>query len=392
MATLGERSAHGADARAAATHSHLIEMARVGSDASRSDLVNEIADLFVLDEAQWSESETVLFNDVLEDLLERVDVAARERVAMKVADCARAEVGLHERLAEDEARVAAPVLSRSTKLGEPFLVRIATTAGNGHRIAIGCRDHLGEILADTLVALGDLDVRRQVADNPGARLSERSLSILTETARRDATIRNAISSRKDLSPQARRRLFALVGEEGRAAREDPGTGSADEVAGIARKAGRGRDAARPQRRDQRVEVLVRVQNVRAGRESPDGLFVDLADADRTVDLATAISMIAGISERLVSFSILKVDPEPIVCICRLLDLEDGTVEAIAGLRDRRLRLPESMHERMLGLWRTVDGARARKFLRVAGVRNVQAPACVDGTTTSIMRLFSSELP
>jgi uncharacterized protein (DUF2336 family) len=366
MATFGKRPVRSVDAQSVASHHDLIELARIGSDASLGELVDEIADLFALEDAPWSKSETVLFNEVLEDLLERVDVAARERVAMKVVDCARAEVGLHERLADDEARVAAPVLSRSTRLDEPFLIEIATRRGNGHRIALGSRDQLGELLADTLIALGDRDVKRQVADNPGARLSERSLSILTELARTDATLRKAISSRKDLSPEAARRLFALEGKEGRSALDGLAAGLSGEVARLFRQASRRRDAARPQRRDQRVEVKVRVQNVRAGRESLDGLLRELADANRTVDIATAISMIAGLSENFVSSSILRVNPKPITCICRLLDLEDGTVEAIARLRQRRMRLPESMLEHMRMLWRTVDREKAKKLLTPAG--------------------------
>jgi uncharacterized protein (DUF2336 family) len=349
-------------------HSALIELARAGSQDSRRELLSKVADLFILEDEAWSDREAILFNEVLGDLLDEVDVSTRERVAIKVADCERSTVSLHQRLARDEARVAAPVLERSTWLDEQFLTEIATTRGDAHRLAIGARDYLGENLSETLISLGGLAVKRQVARNAGARLTERSLSALTEMAQTDTEICEAVSARTDLSPECARRLFALVPEERRGRLEALMKGRPNEALQIVQNAKKRIEATRQDRRRQRIEVRVRVQNIRSGCETIDALVHELSTMDRAVDLAKAISLVAGVPENVASACVLRVNPEPIVCICRLLALDEATVQAIADMRQRRLRLPESMREYTLRIWRSLDEATASRILSLAKVR------------------------
>ncbi len=360
----------------AEAHSALIELARAGSPESRRELLGKVADLFILEAEAWSDREAILFNEVLGDLLDEVDVSVRERVAIKVADCEHSTVSLHQRLARDEARVAAPVLERSTWLDEQFLTEIATTRGDEHRLAISARDYVGEDLSESLISLGGQAVKRQVARNAGARLTERSLSTLTDMAQTDTEICEAVSSRTDLSPESARRLFALVPEERRGRLKALMEGRPDEALRIVRNAKKRIEATRQDRRRQRVEVRVRVQNIRSGYESLDALVLELSSMDRVVDLAMAISLVAGVPENVASASVLRVNPEPIVCICRLLALDEATVLAIADLRQRRLRLPESMREHTLRIWRLLDEATANRILSIAKVRLNHSSASV----------------
>ncbi len=325
----------------------LIELARSRSEKSRRELVSRIADTFA--EEDWTERESLLFSDILTVLISAADAATRAEVADQISDCESATDDLHKRLAaDDDPTVADPVLQRSNKLDEGFLTEIATRGSDRHRLAISQRKTLGQALCEVLVALGDIEVKRQVAGNRGASLSPRARSILLRNAETDESVRAAISER--VGPALQMLEALRRGEASPCPMRQPSEAEPPTPPGEL------------DRHRQRIAVKQRLERIVQDREPPDAFLIELARGDRIADLTFALSHLTGIAERAVSTCLLSINVEPTASICRVLSLEETTVTEIARLRGRRLRLPESMAVHTLLIWRQTDRSKAQQTL------------------------------
>jgi uncharacterized protein (DUF2336 family) len=92
------------------------------------------------------------------------------------------------------------VLKLSPRLAETDLVNIANAKGQDHLRAISERSALGEAVTDVLVRRGDSEVARRVAENRGARLSQKSFFQLVKRAENDDVLAEKVASRPDISP------------------------------------------------------------------------------------------------------------------------------------------------------------------------------------------------
>ena len=83
--------------------------------------------------------------------------------------------------------VAGPVLKQA-RLDEPDLRHIAETKSQAHLLALSTRRGIGEALSEILVARGNRDVARSIANNRDARLSENAFGMLVQRAEQDGTL------------------------------------------------------------------------------------------------------------------------------------------------------------------------------------------------------------
>jgi uncharacterized protein (DUF2336 family) len=143
-----------------------------GSLERRGQILRRITSLFLSGAARLSEEHIELFDDVFIRLMDCIDaptLAAFSAMLSKQTSMPRHTI---RRLAfDDDATVAAPVLLKSAILAEADLAEIAASRGQGHLLAIAGRKALGEVLTDILLARGDSNVFRELANNGSARLS-----------------------------------------------------------------------------------------------------------------------------------------------------------------------------------------------------------------------------
>lgn len=348
--------------------SNLIELAKSPSKEDRAFLISKLVDEFISNEITWSEREALLFDEALRSLALQASTVSKARLAQSVADCSRGLGGLHRELANDEPEVASPILARSEILDDAFLVSIAQSKGDEHRIAIGARREIGETLAETLVELGDIQVKRQVAGNSGARLSRRAFSILSEIAVADDGVRDAVCDRTDLPKETIERLMTLLPPEGQGRLQALLEHGPDHALRIVGEARAKIEAELPDRRRRRMELMLRVKEIQESDPKRAAFITELANDDKVLDLALVLSQLTGLPEQAACNALLGISAEPVACICRLLSLDQNGVIAIARLRERRLRLPESMRVHTVKLWQVTDEATSRRVLNIARVR------------------------
>jgi uncharacterized protein (DUF2336 family) len=188
-----------------------------GSDEKRLETARRVTDLFLSSAGSFNDEQIALFDDVLERLIKTIelrsiaDMAARvalAEISTQLAPIAQAPPSVIRRLAgNDEIRIAGPVLQESARLDEAELLRIATTKGEQHLLAVAGRWWLKEIVTDALLARRYPSVSRRLAANPGARFSANGFAAVVGQAESDPELTVSVGVRVDLPSDLRRQLL-----------------------------------------------------------------------------------------------------------------------------------------------------------------------------------------
>jgi len=190
---------------------------RAGSDQKRLETARRVTDLFLSSAGSFNEEQVALFDDVLDRLIKTIelrsiaDMAARvalAEISTQLAPIAQAPPSVIRRLAgNDEIRIAGPVLQESARLDEAELLRIASTKGEQHLLAIAGRWWLKEIVTDALLARRYPSVSRRLTANPGARFSASGFAVIVGQAEADPELTVSVGVRVDLPSDLRRQLL-----------------------------------------------------------------------------------------------------------------------------------------------------------------------------------------
>lgn len=190
---------------------------RAGSAEKGLETARRVTDLFLASAGSFDDEQIALFDDVLERLIGTIelraiaDMSARialAEISAQLAPIAQAPPSVMRRLANnDEIRIAGPVLQESARLDDGELVKIASSKGEPHLLAVAGRWWLKEIVTDALLARRYPSVSRRLATNPGARVSGNGFAIIVGQAERDPELAVSVGVRVDLPSELRRRLL-----------------------------------------------------------------------------------------------------------------------------------------------------------------------------------------
>jgi uncharacterized protein (DUF2336 family) len=180
-----------------------------GSSARRIQMLRQVTDLFLSDADRLNEAQIGVFDDVLVRLIERMETQALAQLSATLSKSDLAPKEIVRQLAyHEEASVAVPVLSKSIRLSESDLIEIANTRGPQHLLAISNRAILNEPVTDALLKRGNSQVSHALANNTGARFSERGYSTLVEHAQKDGALAEKLGLRLDIPINMLRELLS----------------------------------------------------------------------------------------------------------------------------------------------------------------------------------------
>jgi uncharacterized protein (DUF2336 family) len=179
-----------------------------GSSTRRIQMLRQVTDLFLSDADRLNEAQIGVFDDVLVRLIERMEsrTLAQLSATLSKSDLAPKEI-VRQLAYHEEASVAVPVLSKSIRLSESDLIEIANTRGQQHLLAISNRATLNEPVTDALLKRGNSQVSHALANNTGARFSERGYSTLVEHAEKDGALAEKLGLRLDIPINMLRELL-----------------------------------------------------------------------------------------------------------------------------------------------------------------------------------------
>lgn len=189
----------------------MFALAHEHSDGSRVQLAGMLADIFLTEDAPLSLREEELVNELIDQLLQAQTPAIRAHLVSKFADSSRMPRRMAISLGYDSnIAIAGKILTTNTSLTDEDLITVVATHGNEHAKAVACRAAINEALADALVVTGDVAVMQLVAENLGAQLSPKAVTIVTEAARFAAPLREPIMKRPEMTADAAVRLYWWV--------------------------------------------------------------------------------------------------------------------------------------------------------------------------------------
>jgi uncharacterized protein (DUF2336 family) len=170
-----------------------------GSTKRQLRALTRITDLFLAGSARYSRRQVELFDEVFKVLVEAIELQTRVKLARRFAADPAAPAALVRAIAaNDDAAVAAPVLSQSPVLTEPDLIASAATRGQGHLLAIAQRETISEAVSDILIERGEPQVVHAVAKNEGAQISDDGFSELVLRAGADVELALHVGTRRDI--------------------------------------------------------------------------------------------------------------------------------------------------------------------------------------------------
>ena len=190
----------------------LEDVVQHGSAEKRAETLRRITTLF-LDGAPGFHAEHIaLFDDVIGCLIEEIEAKALAELARRIAPVANAPVGVISRLAKnDDIAVAGPVLKQG-RLPDRDLMYIAENKSQAHLLAMSARQRISEALTDILVARGDREVARSIANNRHAQLSDNAFTTLVKRAEEDNVLAEKVGMRTDIPPRLFRQLLMHASE------------------------------------------------------------------------------------------------------------------------------------------------------------------------------------
>jgi Uncharacterised protein conserved in bacteria (DUF2336) len=200
-----------AGAASAALIAELDNVIKAGSSSQQTRILRQVTDLFCSAIDRLDEKQTIIFDDVLVRLIERVDVQSLAQLSTILCEIDLAPPETVRQLAfHGDTSVAAPVLAKSNRLSDDHLVEIANLRGRQHLLAISSRKALNEALTDALIKRGDADVFNALAQNAGARFSETGYAALVGSAERDEGLIEGLGLRLDIPAKLLRKVLAMA--------------------------------------------------------------------------------------------------------------------------------------------------------------------------------------
>jgi uncharacterized protein (DUF2336 family) len=194
----------------------LEEAISTGTQTRRLETLRRVTDLFANGAASYSEDQVDLFDDVIGRLAADIETRARLELSGRLATIPNAPINVVKMLAlDDVVAVAAPVLARSARLGDPDLIATAKTKAQPYLLAIAARSSLSEAVTDVLVERGDHGVVIAVAMNTGARFSDPGFGLLVKRSEGDDVLAEHVGVRTDIPVQ---HLLTLVAKASDAVR------------------------------------------------------------------------------------------------------------------------------------------------------------------------------
>jgi uncharacterized protein (DUF2336 family) len=308
---------------------------RSGTVASRSAMLRRITDLFLDGADEFDEPQVEVFDDVLCQLVKKIEREAIVELSNAIAPVARAPSALTRHLSHhDDIAISGPVLRQSSMLSDADLIEIALSKGQQHLVAIASRRHISEDVTDVLVDRGESEVLSTVAGNFGARFSSQGYDTLLDKAEHDADVAMAVVMRKDLSPEMFRKLVAraattvqqrLLTIANPSVRERL-TGVLQEISlQILRDAG-GKKA--------NIDAQHTPQTDTLDREKLRSELHDYARAGQLPESATALGTLSGVSAETIKRLVAQREIDALMIVCKASGIGWSTVRALINLSVR----------------------------------------------------------
>ena len=297
--------------------------------SKREEALSRMTDLFVAGADHFADEHVRVFDDVIGRLAATIEADARAKLARRLAQVANAPINVSRTLAADpDIAVAEPLLRHSRRLSDAHLLATATTRGQQHMLAIAQRDALSETVTEMLVARGDREVVRSVAQNQGARFSNAAFRALVARSSGDEELAVHVGTRRDLPRQHLLKLIEVASATVRQKLSSADPETAATVREVIAEIGLGLRAATRRASTDYATARAEVESLqRAGKLNEDriGEFADVGQFEHT---AVALSLLTEAPIDVVERAMLDNNPDMIVILAKVAGFGWSTAQTL----------------------------------------------------------------
>jgi uncharacterized protein (DUF2336 family) len=312
-----------------------------GTPESRMRALWHTTDLMIA--GRYSEDEIWTFGEVVGRLADEIEVAARARLASRLAGFDRAPRNIIHQLAfDDSIEVAGPVLQQSERIETGALIDNANTKSQSHLLAISKRKSIEATVTDVLVTRGDQDVVNSVATNNGARFSDFGFLRLIQRAEGDSILAERLGPRKDIPRQLFQQLIAKASDDVRQRLQRERPGMVDQIqSSVAEVAGELQSKFGPVSRGHFVAKRVVTTQHRLGNLNEDSIS-GYARAHKLEEVTIGLSLLCALPTDVIERALFDKNRETLLILAKALDFSWATTMALLflGAKDHRVTAKE----------------------------------------------------
>jgi uncharacterized protein (DUF2336 family) len=382
-----ERTEHWVRPRMGTDHSLIAELEHAmqsGSKDRRVDTLRRITDLFVADADRLNDRQIDVFDDVLGQLIKRIEGKALAELSRRLGPISNAPLEVVRRLARDDnITVAAPILTQSSRLSDDDLIEIANTKAQAHLLAISGRSQIGMDVTDVLLQRGDALVHHKLAENSGARFSDNGFDSLVKHSESDERLAEKVGLRLDIplhlfrelllraTEAVRSRLLALAGPESR--------NHIQRVLALISEDTQ--HEAGFQSEHDYAEAYARALAMQSKDELSEAILLACVKMNRWADMIATLSLLCGAPMSLVQSLLQNEHREAFLIPCKAAGLEWPTVRLTLTCRFFGRAMSDQDLDHARADYFKLSKASAQRVLRFWQVRQTAAHDA-DGAATS----------
>jgi hypothetical protein len=302
-----------------------IEKAISTRSADAGALLHRITDLFLLNVGYYSAAQLHLYDDVLSELITKVEVAARAKLAQRLAPVDRAPLNTIRSLALDRAiEVAESILSQSNALDDDTLSHCIEINGQEHLLAIATRKKVSESVSDKLIAKGNGKVLGTLASNPGATISDPGFGMLVQKSIDDDWLSECIAGREDIPEHHLRELLSKASEIVR----QKLTSANPELSEIIQEILPRHLPSIAHKAPSRSYDFRAAEGIVKSRELTEAVVNEFTKEKKLAELIVSIAQLSGLSVDEIEKLFMETWTSPVAIILKAIGFHLSTVEAI----------------------------------------------------------------
>lgn len=312
-----------------------------GTPESRTRALWHATDLMIA--GRYSEDEIWTFGEVVGRLADEIEVAARARLARRLAAFDRAPRNIIHKLAfDDSIEVAGPVLQQSERIETGALVDNASSKSQSHLLAISKRKSIEAAVTDVLVTRGDQEVVNSVANNNGARFSDFGFLHMIQRAEGDSILAERLGLRKDIPRQLFQQLIAKASDDVRQRLQRERPAMVEQIqSSVAEVAGELQSKFGPVSRSYFVAKRVLASQHRLGNLNENSISL-YARAHKIEEVTIGLSLLCALPADVIERALFDKNREMLLILAKALDFSWATTMALLflGAKDHRVTAKE----------------------------------------------------
>ena len=206
-------------------------------------------------------------------------------------------------------------------------------------------------------------VARKVAANSGARFSEGSMRSLVDLASGDSDLAHAVARRRELPPAMFRSLLARATDTVRKRLvETANPATAKAINKILAEVSQKVESATVAKRDYRGAKQAVMDTQKQGGITPATL-TQFAKERKLEETVITLSLLTGVSVDVIDRFLEDPSDDPIMILCKAIDLDWNTTVAVLGARLGTVQLRESRAEEANKKYRKLSTYSAQRVMR-----------------------------